>query len=84
LDIAENLSRNISCDGLNPAAFGVSAERGYMELFSEYAHFMNVYCSTVMLVLALYFENPFNKKEDLEDGPKRPLAAPCQEESSED
>jgi hypothetical protein len=83
LDIAEKLSKDIKCNGLHPSTFDIPLGRETRELFSKYDTFMNIYCSTVMLVLALYFENPFNKGSS-NDGPKRPLAPFCLEESSED
>jgi hypothetical protein len=42
------------------------------ELINIHQKFVEIYCATTILVIGQYFENPFNRENEIE-GFKRPL-----------
>jgi hypothetical protein len=53
------------------------------EFKSKYSQFMKIYCATLILVIAQFFENPYNQQEEGNNGFKRPLSPASSEDEEE-
>jgi hypothetical protein len=81
LEIASSKSRRLqNVNILNLNVLSKSSERS--ELLKKYQRFIDVYCATTILVIGQFFENPFNKANEV-DGFKRPLNSFSSEEEEE-
>jgi hypothetical protein len=71
LEIASSKSKSLkNINLLNLKVLSSESERG--ELMIKYQRFIEVYCATTILVIGQYFENPFNKENEVK-GFKRSL-----------
>jgi hypothetical protein len=72
LEIASSKSKNLqNMNLLNLKVLSTeSSERS--ELLNKYQKFIDIYCATTILVVGQYFENPFNKENEIK-GFKRSL-----------
>ena len=68
---------------LNLSSFMTKKEREISGIQKQYERFIEVFCGTVALIIAQFFENPFDKESSF-DGHKRPLNRFTLEEEDED
>lgn len=81
LEIASSKSRRLqNINILNLKVLPESSERS--ELLNKFQRFIDVYCATTILVIGQFFENPFNKENEI-NGFKRSLNSFSSEEEED-
>lgn len=72
LELASSKSRNLTNVNLLNLKVITSESLERNELLNQYQKFIDIYCATTILVIGQFFENPFNKENEVK-GFKRSL-----------